>query len=88
MAYSKANQPRMTLQNIGVGPRQWLYSSADAAATVIGAGYFTDGAALGMKQNDICYVHNTAGKIMTCHWVNVVAGVVTLGAATTIATNA
>lgn len=88
MTYSTSNQPRCRTQDIGVGPREWVYVSADAAATVDGSGYFTDGVALGMKQNDYIYVSDTANKIMTCHWINVSGNTVDLSNGTTIATNA
>lgn len=88
MTYSVNNQPRLRDQDIGVGPREWIYSSADPMATVDGSGYFTDGYALGMRDGDFCYVHDKTNKILSCHWVNVTGTTVDLSNGTTIATNA
>jgi hypothetical protein len=73
MAYSTSNPPVLLQQPIA-GLRLWYYSSADAAATVDAAGYFTNGFDLGMRANDQIFVYNTAGSITTWHRVMVDAG--------------
>lgn len=59
MAYSTSNPPRLETQAIA-GRRTWSYESADAIATVNTSGYFSNGAALGMKVGDIVRVRDTA----------------------------
>lgn len=63
------------------GINQWNYVSADAAATVAGAGYFTNGGDLGMKVGDLVWVYNTAGSLISLHRVTTV-GTTGLGAVT------
>lgn len=74
MTYSTSNPPRLlggSLEN--TAPNLWTYSSADAAATVAGANYFTNGGDLGMKVGDIVFVEDTATPLGTTHRVNTVA---------------
>jgi hypothetical protein len=52
MSYATSNPPYVMVPAIGGKPALWGYSSADANATVVGTGYFTDGKALGMKVED------------------------------------
>lgn len=85
MTYSTANQPRMIGGSLNASPRLWLYSSTDAAATVDGAGYFTDGYTLGMRLGDQVIVVNTTSKITTWHYVAAASATsVDLGDGTTI----
>lgn len=58
MAYATSNPPRLIVQGI-VGGRIWYYESADPIATVNTSGYFTNGAALGMKVGDTVIVRDT-----------------------------
>jgi hypothetical protein len=37
--------------------RVWMYTTADAIATVQGANYFTDGLAKGMQKGDIVWIN-------------------------------
>lgn len=60
MAYSTTNPPQLLVPGIGAAPSLWVYTSADAHGTVEGAGYFTNGAKLGLKANDIVIVTDTA----------------------------
>ncbi len=54
-------------------PASWVYSSTDAHATVVGAGYFTDGAARGMKVGDFIFVLKTGStEGATIHYVKTV----------------
>ena len=68
MSYSALNSPIQLFPNIsskiyatntsGVA-KVWQYNSADALATVQGAGYFTNGYELGMRVGDIVFVSVT-----------------------------
>lgn len=93
MAYSTSNQPICVVNPTGGnGVANWKYASTDAAATVDGAGYFTDAKKLGMKVGDMVEVYDTTNNIVTMHRVAAIsaAGAADLGAGTTIgsATNA
>lgn len=59
MAYSTSNPPTLQKQAIA-GPKTWAYSSADSVATVTGAGYFSNGDALGMAVGDFVHIFDTA----------------------------
>jgi lipid-binding SYLF domain-containing protein len=59
MSYSTSTPPAMISQRLGGGFAWWEYRSADAIATVNTSGYFTNGAALGMKVGDIVIVTDT-----------------------------
>lgn len=87
MAYSTSNPPYLINQGIGGKRKQWAYESTDATATVDGAGYFTNGYDLGIRQNDILYLHDTTTQIvsvLTC--ISATSGTTTVdfGAGTTI----
>jgi lipid-binding SYLF domain-containing protein len=76
MTYSTTNPPGLMAQGIGgYGPRMWTYKSSDAAATVCGSSYFSNGHALGMKVGDLVAVLNTASTLGTIGYVsNVTTG--------------
>lgn len=74
MSYATTNPPVVLVPGVGGSPTLWLYKSADAVATVAGAGYFTDAANLGMKENDVVLVVDTGNHY--CH-VTVVSATVT-----------
>lgn len=88
MAYSTANPPNLVTEAplAGAG-QQWRYDSADAIATVIGAGYFSDGAVRGMLVGDIVEVNDTVNALVSSarvaaingNAVNLGAGAVTIG---------
>ena len=59
MAYSTSNPPALITQGIGGFWRLWIYKSTDAPAVVDGAGYFTNGYTLGMRQGDVVFVVDT-----------------------------
>lgn len=84
MAYSTSNPPRRMVEGIGGGAKLWFYSSADAAATVDASGYFTNGYDLGMRDGDLIFVYQTAGKIWSAHTVTVSGTTVNLADGTTI----
>lgn len=81
MAYSVTNPPMLYIPAIGNKPNFWVYSSTDDDGTVNGAGYFTDGASLGMKLNDIVIVVDTTTPLVSLCSVSSVNA--TTGAVTT-----
>jgi hypothetical protein len=54
---------------IGGSPSIWVYSSADAHASVDASGYFTNGYDLGMRDGDLAFVYDTGNKIWSAHTV-------------------
>jgi len=68
MSYSTSIPPMKVTAGIGGAPNVWIYKSADAKATVVGAGYITNAVQLGMKVGDLVYVYDTAtpGGAMMC----------------------
>ena len=89
MTYSTSNPPYLIAQGIGNQvPACWGYSSTDASTVVDGAGYITNGDALGMKVNDIVDVSDSATGLQTRHIVNSVTpgGAVDLTDATAVTT--
>lgn len=79
MAYATTNPPAQVTQGIGSAPSLWIYKSIDAHAAVAGAGYFTNGADLGLKVNDVMIVVDTDSATCTMHSV---ASATTINAAT------
>ncbi len=51
----------------------WFYGSSDPVATVRGTGYFTDGAARGMRRGDAIFVFDTVTPNWTINWISSVA---------------
>jgi hypothetical protein len=90
MAYSTSTPPFLLAQRVGGGIALWGYTSADAAATVDGSGYITNGGNLGMKVGDLVFVNDTANTITTTHRVISVSttapGAVDLSNGTTVGT--
>lgn len=89
MAYATTNPPALMQAPIGNNlPAMWIYSSADAMATVDGSGYITDGGSRGMKVGDIVIVNDTTNTITSMHRVVTVSstfpGAVDLGNGTTV----
>jgi hypothetical protein len=75
MAYSTSAPPRLIAGSLTGAGQLWLYSSADAIATVNTSGYFSNGAALGMKVGDTVIVRDTATPTTSlCTVVDVTAG--------------
>lgn len=66
MVYAQTNPPSLITQRVGDGPALWSYKSADAKATVIGAGYITNagpgtnGPSLGMRIGDFVLISDSA----------------------------
>ncbi len=73
MAYSTTNPPQLAHAGVGGGASMWLYVSADPAATVLGAGYITDGDDLGLKVNDCITIIDSATPLATLAMVDAVA---------------
>jgi len=69
MAYATTNPPKIMVPAIGPAAAIWLYQSTDAHTDVDAAGYFTDGADLGMKANDCMFVLDTSTPTGTMHHV-------------------
>lgn len=69
MAYATTNPPQALVPGMGGAPTLWIYKSADIHTDVDVAGYFTNGAALGMKAHDVMIVIDT-GNGVTIHRVS------------------
>lgn len=83
MAYSTTNPPALLQDRIMGGGAIWSYISADARATVVGSGYFSNGRALGMKLGDVVNaVVDTTGvlTVASVTTVNASTGAVTVTA--------
>ena len=73
MAYSTSQPPRLMVPAMNAQtPQIWAYTSVDDDATTNGAGYYTDGADLGMKLGDMVYVFDTTTPKGSLHWVSTV----------------
>ena len=59
MAYSPNTLAQRSFGMIEGGFNVWEYTSTDGLATVLGAGYFSDGSSKGMQVGDLVWV---AGK--------------------------
>lgn len=89
MAYATSNPPAALF---GCSPLQgrptlWQYQSADAVATVAGAGYITNAYQLGMQVNDLVIVIDTATPLISMCRVQSVSsttGAANLSAGTTV----
>lgn len=84
MAYS-ASGLRLMIPRIGSGPALFMYHTTDAHTDVDAAGYFTDGADMGLKVNDVVIVVDTDSSTCTIHMVSTVNATtkdVTVAAAT------
>lgn len=74
MAYATTLPPRLLVPRMGAGTALWAYASEDVHTDVDAANYFTNGAALGMKVNDIVLVVKTTATIgVTAHVVTEVS---------------
>lgn len=81
MSYSTSIPPMKVTAGVGGAPNIWIYKSTDDDATTNGSGYYTNGAALGMKLNDIVLVIDTTTPLVSLCSVSVVNA--TTGAVTT-----
>ena len=69
MAYATANPPIQSGGGVGGAPTIWVYSSADAHTDVDATDYFSNGADLGLKEDDLMFVIDTATPTATMHQV-------------------
>lgn len=73
MSYAVTNPPAMQVSRVGASGALWYYTSTDAAATVAGANYFTNGLALGMRVGDVLHnVESDNSYLLTIHSVTAV----------------
>jgi hypothetical protein len=84
MAYSTSLPPAATSAAIEGRATFWSYRSVDDAATVRGAGYFTNGSDLGMRVGDFVFHNDTDAGTVTGS-ASVVTAVTAGGAATVAA---
>lgn len=75
MAYATTNPPKLLVKGVGTAPSLWSYSSTDAHTDVDAAGYFTDGANLGLRVGDVMIVVDTDSATATIHSVATVTGI-------------
>jgi hypothetical protein len=70
MAYSTSAPPMLVAQGIGGYGKLWMYvTAADAAGTIDGADFITNGSALGLTASDSFIVVDTATPLTTFHRV-------------------
>lgn len=75
MAYATTNPPKLLVKGVGTAPSLWTYSSTDAHTDVDAAGYFTNGADLGLRIGDVMIVVDTDSATATIHSVATVIGI-------------
>lgn len=82
MAYVPDNLTLLDTQISGYQPRLWRYTTAaDADATIVTAGYFSDGYNKGMRVGDIVQVIATTGpkyKVYQCTTATKATGIATV----------
>lgn len=83
MAYAVTNPPSMVNQRLGSNPVIWVYVSTDAIATVDDANYFSNARDLGMQRNDIIYVVNTTGNLVSVGQIGAINATTGAAGATT-----
>lgn len=81
MAYSTTNPPKCHGPRLGAAEAIFTYSSADSAAAIAVADYFSNGADLGMQVGDAVIALDTATPACTTHIVSAVSAA---GAATVV----
>jgi hypothetical protein len=72
MSYA-ASGLRLMIPRIGSGPALFFYHTTDAHTDVDADNYFTDGADMGMKVNDVVIVVDTDTNTCTVHMVSTVS---------------
>jgi hypothetical protein len=63
MAYSTSNPPTLLVPSIGAYPAFWAYKSTNTSTEVLASGFFSNGAALGMKAGDVVVTINSTSYI-------------------------
>lgn len=86
MAYDATKLRLVSSAIAGVAPSHWDYVSADADATLVGSGYFSDGVTRGMKVGDLVDVVNLTGPKYKKYQVASVSGAAATVAAPTAIT--
>jgi len=87
MAYTTATLSLVVMQIGSPVTQKWVYASADALATLTGAGYVTDAHTKGMIVGDLIEVVNPTGPkyvLLQCTAVSATTGAVTLAMASTL----
>lgn len=81
MSYSTSNPPKLMVPGMGGDSALWIYKSTDGSTSASATSYFTDGVALGMRQDDVVIgiLGSTAGRV---HALGVVSAVVASSGAT------
>lgn len=74
MSYANGNLALVAETIGGKKRRVWLYTSADAKATVIAGGYISDGVKFGMAVGDIVFIIDTATPTGSFAFVTSVSG--------------
>lgn len=73
MAYATTNPPVLISTGTGLSPQMWLYTTADAVATVRAANYVTNAKDLGMRVGDVFVNIDTATPLVSLSRVSAVA---------------
>ena len=63
MAYSSTNPPQVLVPGMGSAPSLWVYKSTHTSTEAANSGFFTNGAALGMKAADLVLVVNSTSGV-------------------------
>jgi hypothetical protein len=85
MAYSTSNPPVLMVPSIGARPAIWVYKSTHLSTDTVAAGFFTNGAALGLKVADVVVSVNSTSGIP---FLSGVSSVTASSAATVVASSA
>lgn len=82
MAYNSANLMLLVprFDNVPAGGQLWVYSSADAVATVVAQDYITNPVDIGMQVNDLVIIIDTATPLISFSRVKTVSAVAATGA--------
>ena len=80
MAYVSTALNCMSMGPLATGFKEWVYSSTDAVATIVAAGYFSDATRKGLAKGDVIHVVNPTATPAGYILVNVAS--VTAGAGT------
>jgi hypothetical protein len=85
MAYSTSNPPTLLVPSIGAKPAVWAYRSTNTSTETLAAGFFSNGAALGLKAGDIVVSINSTSGVP---YITGVSSVTASSAATVVASTA
>lgn len=69
MAYATTNPPVCIIPRMGTHSAVWMYTDGDAHGTVATGDYFSNGDDLGMVEDDVMIVVDTATPTCTIHQV-------------------